>query len=71
VARGVTLNAMQNKRAIITTPFPTLDQVAEFYRITAKRRAELDQMMEEIFRENADKNAPRSRTSAKRAAKKK
>jgi hypothetical protein len=34
-------------KIIITTPFPTPEEVAAFYRIPAKRVAELDRMIAE------------------------
>jgi hypothetical protein len=34
-------------KVIITTPFPTPEEVAAFYRIPAKRVAELDRMIAE------------------------
>ncbi|HEV7764430.1 MAG TPA: hypothetical protein VGQ76_05475 [Thermoanaerobaculia bacterium] len=61
---------MLNKKAIITTPFPTPDEIAELYGITPKRRAELDQMLVEIRLEDAKKKTGPA-AAAKRAAKKK
>jgi hypothetical protein len=34
-------------KVIITTPFPTPEEIAAFYRIPAKRVAELDRMIAE------------------------
>lgn len=62
---------MLNKKAIITTPYPTLDEVAEWYGITPKRRAELDQMLIEIREERARKQARAKAAGTKRSAKKK
>jgi hypothetical protein len=44
-------------KVIITTPFPTSDQVAAYYKIPAKRVAELRQMMDEIRAAEARKNS--------------
>jgi hypothetical protein len=35
-------------KVIITTPFPTPEEVAAYYKIPAKRVAELRQMMDDI-----------------------
>jgi hypothetical protein len=43
-------------KVIITTPFPTSDQVAAYYKIPAKRVAELRQMMDDIHAAEARKN---------------
>jgi hypothetical protein len=42
-------------KVIITTPFPTPEQVAAYYKIPAKRVAELRQMMDDIRAEEASK----------------
>jgi hypothetical protein len=44
-------------KVIITTPFPTSDQVAAHYQIPPKRVAELRQMMDEIRADEALKAA--------------
>jgi hypothetical protein len=52
-------------KIIITTPFPTPEEVAAYYKIPAKRVAELDQIIAEARRSIA-KTAARSRKSAPR-----
>jgi len=42
-------------KVIITTPFPTPEQVAAYYKIPAKRVAELRQMMDDIRADEASK----------------
>ncbi|HEX7677225.1 MAG TPA: hypothetical protein VF713_03820 [Thermoanaerobaculia bacterium] len=42
-------------KVIITTPFPTPEQVAAYYKIPAKRVAELRQMMDDIHADEASK----------------
>jgi hypothetical protein len=44
-------------KVIITTPFPTPEQVAAYYKIPAKRVAELRQMMDEIRADEAKKDS--------------
>jgi hypothetical protein len=68
-------------KAIITTPYPTPDEIAAYYKIPPKRVAELRQMIAEIRAAEASKGsrkktgkpkasrkspAPRKITSAKR-----
>jgi hypothetical protein len=68
-----------SRKVIITTPFPTPEKIAAFYKIPAKRVAELNQMIDEFRaadrknRKNADKtrvgrkpSAPRKGTGSKR-----
>jgi hypothetical protein len=43
-------------KVIITTPYPTPDEVAAYYKIPAKRVAELRQMMDEMRAAEASKN---------------
>jgi hypothetical protein len=64
---------MLNKKAIIRTPFPTLDEVAEFYGITPERRLELDRISEEIRVKNVKsrKAARLMKAAAAKRAKKK
>jgi hypothetical protein len=50
-------------KAIITTPYPTPDEIAAFYKIPPKRVAELRQMIDEI------RAAEASKTSRKRNGK--
>ena len=52
-------------KVIITTPFPTPEQVAAYYKIPAKRVAELDEMIDEVRRSMA-KGAVRSRKTTTR-----
>jgi hypothetical protein len=42
-------------KVIITTPFPTPDEVAAYYKIPAKRVAELRQMMDDMRADEASK----------------
>jgi fumarate hydratase class II len=44
-------------KVIITTPFPTSEQVAAYYKIPAKRVAELRQMMDDIRAAEAKKDS--------------
>jgi hypothetical protein len=68
-------------KAIITTPYPTPDEIAAYYKIPPKRVAELRQMIAEIRADEASKanrkkngkpkgsrksSAPRKITSSKR-----
>lgn len=52
-------------KVIITTPFPTPEEVAAYYKIPAKRVAELDAMIDEVRRSMA-KAATRSKKSTSR-----
>jgi hypothetical protein len=52
-------------KVIITTPFPTPEEVAAYYKIPAKRVAELDKMIDEV-RRSMSKTAPRSTRSTPR-----
>lgn len=47
-------------KIIITTPFPTSEEVAAYYRIPAKRVAELRQMMDDIRADEAKKDSRKS-----------
>ncbi|HET8775031.1 MAG TPA: hypothetical protein VFP80_14620 [Thermoanaerobaculia bacterium] len=59
----------QNRRVLITTPFPTPEEVAAAVGLSPERHAELKQMIAEI-RAESERRAARRRTSAKpRAAK--
>jgi hypothetical protein len=42
-------------KVIITTPFPTPEEIAAFYKIPPKRVAELNRMIEEIRAADASK----------------
>ncbi len=56
-------------KVIITTPFPTSEQVAAYYKIPAKRVAELRQMMDDIHAAEAKKdNRKNGRTNVSRKA---
>jgi predicted transcriptional regulator len=50
-------------KVIITTPFPTPEQVAAYYKIPAKRVAELDEMIDEVRRSMAKTAARKKSTS--------
>jgi predicted transcriptional regulator len=52
-------------KIIITTPFPTPEEVAAYYKIPAKRVAELDKMIDEVRRSMA-KTATRAKRSTAR-----
>jgi len=63
----------QNRRVLITTPFPTPDEVAAELGIPPKRVAELRQMIAEIRAEDASRargRSPAKRQPAKPAKKK-
>jgi hypothetical protein len=63
----------QNRRVVITTPFPTPDEVAAELGIPPKRLAELRQMIAEIRAEDERRAARRQRSkrgTAKPAKKK-
>jgi hypothetical protein len=60
----------QNHRFLITTPFPTPDEVAEELGIPPKRVAELRQMISEIRAEDERRLARAKRRTAKAAKKK-
>jgi hypothetical protein len=53
-------------KVIITTPFPTPEQVAAYYKIPAKRVAELRQMMDDIGATEMRAAAPRSKGNRKK-----
>jgi hypothetical protein len=60
-------------KAIITTPYPSPDDVAAYYKIPPKRVAELRQMMDEmraaeVSKKNRKKNAGRKSTPRPKAA---
>lgn len=61
----------QNRRVVITTPFPTPEEVAAFYGVSPERHAELKQMIAEIRAANARRSASRRSKQGTRAAKKK
>mgnify|MGYP001792090373 CR=1 FL=1 len=50
-------------KVIITTPFPTPQEVAAYYKIPAKRVAELDEMINEVRRSMAKTAARKKSTS--------
>jgi len=49
-------------KVIITTPFPTPEEVAAYYKIPAKRVAELDKMIDEV-RQSMAKSARSNRST--------
>jgi hypothetical protein len=49
--------------AIITTPYPTLDEVARMYGITKKRQKELDKLVEEIHATMKAEDAAKNNTA--------
>jgi ppGpp synthetase/RelA/SpoT-type nucleotidyltranferase len=59
-------------KVIITTPFPTPEEVAAYYKIPAKRVAELDEMIDDIRRSMATAKArakkSRSRNSVRKSS---
>jgi hypothetical protein len=57
-----------SRKIIITTPFPAPDEIAAFYKIPAKRVAELNQMMDEIREGEAKKVARSLKKAAKTKA---
>jgi hypothetical protein len=66
--RSVRIATIMSGKVIITTPFPTPEQVAAYYKIPAKRVAELRQMMDEMRVADAKKDRKKSgRTNARRA----
>ncbi|MBV8547570.1 MAG: hypothetical protein JO093_05575 [Acidobacteria bacterium] len=63
-------------KVIITTPYPTPDEVAAYYKIPAKRVAELRQMINEIraadaAKANRKKNGHRKATTSKSSTRRK
>ena len=56
IRKGSPYNASVSRRIIITTPFPTSEEIAAYYKIPAKRVAELNQMMDEIHAAEAKKH---------------
>ena len=72
---GSPYNATVSRKIIITTPFPTSEWIAAYYKIPAKRVAELNQMMDEFraadekkTRKNAGKTSVVRKPSARRKA---
>jgi ppGpp synthetase/RelA/SpoT-type nucleotidyltranferase len=59
-----------SSKVIITTPFPTPEQVAAYYKIPAKRVAELDQMIDDIRRSMANAKARTKKSRARNGARK-
>ena len=55
---------MKQKPSLITSPFVTLDEIAKTFKISKKRRKELEQMMLDIEAKTA-----RKRTSPKTGSK--
>ncbi len=55
IHHGSPYNASVSRKIIITTPFPTPEEIAAYYKIPAKRVAELNQMMDEIRAAEAKK----------------
>jgi hypothetical protein len=53
-----------NRRALITTPFPTPDEVAAAIGLSPERHAEIKRMVDEIYAERMRQRA--RRTPAKR-----
>jgi predicted transcriptional regulator len=56
-------------KVIITTPFPTPEQVAAYYKIPPKRVAELDEMINEARRSMA-KTAARKKSTSRNGTRK-
>jgi hypothetical protein len=54
-----------SSKAIITTPYPSPDDVAAYYKIPPKRVAELRQMMDEMRAAEVSKKNRRKSTSRK------
>ena len=52
-------------KVIITTPFPTPEEVAAYYKIPAKRVAELRQMMDDIRADETSKRNWKKRAKLK------
>jgi hypothetical protein len=52
---GVRIATIMSGKVIITTPYPNPDEVAAYYKIPAKRVAELRQMMDEFRAADAAK----------------
>jgi len=57
-------------KVIITTPFPTPEQVAAYYKIPAKRVAELDEMIDDIRRSMATTKAHAKKSRSRNGARK-
>jgi ppGpp synthetase/RelA/SpoT-type nucleotidyltranferase len=57
-------------KVIITTPFPTPEEVAAYYKIPAKRVAELDEMIDDIRRSMANAKARAKKSTARNGARK-
>lgn len=60
-------------KVIITTPYPTPDEVAAYYKIPAKRVAELRQMLDEFraadaAKKNRKKNGGRKSSPRRKVA---
>jgi hypothetical protein len=57
-------------RAIITTPYPTMEETAKFYDVPPERVAELMRLADEIFADNRTRTSTKkSRTANQRVAK--
>ncbi|HEV7572124.1 MAG TPA: hypothetical protein VGQ21_11555 [Thermoanaerobaculia bacterium] len=54
-----------SRKAIITTPYPSPDDVAAYYKIPPKRVAELRQMMDEMRAAEVSKKNRRKSTGRK------
>jgi hypothetical protein len=52
-------------KAIITTPYPTPDEIAAYYKIPPKRVAELRQMIAEIRAAEASKGSRKKNSKPK------
>lgn len=55
-------------KVIITTPFPTPDEVAAYLRIPAKRVAELNRMIAEVREADARRKKAAPRNGSRRAS---
>jgi hypothetical protein len=57
-------------KVIITTPFPTPEDVAAYFKIPAKRVAELDEMIDDIRRSMATAKARAKKSRSRNGARK-
>jgi predicted RNase H-like HicB family nuclease len=66
---GVRIITIMSDKAIITTPYPSPDEIAAYYKIPPKRVAELRQMIDEIRAAEASK-ASRQKSGKPKASRK-
>jgi hypothetical protein len=62
--------AIMSGKVIITTPFPTPEEVAAYYKIPAKRVAELNEMIDDIRRSMATAKARAKKSRARNGSRK-